>query len=249
MRYDGVLICSDFDGTLAVDSKVSKENLDAIKMFQANGGKFTLATGRTPYYIADSVNDLTVNAPMICVNGASIYDCSANKELYSLPLGDTSSFAKDIFCHDDCQSVRLVFGDYSTLTVEKGNVELLEKHLGDHIYKLVYVFNGTDAPIENLNRHKDKFGHIFYFSRSWAYSLEVLDINATKGELLKRLKVMLPDVDLTVGIGDFDNDLPLVSQADIGYAVANAVESVKAAADRITVSCDEHAIAKIIYEL
>ena len=60
---------------------------------------------------------------------------------------------------------------------------------------------------------------------------------------------MLPDVDLTVGIGDFDNDLPLVSQADIGYAVANAVESVKAAADRITVSCDEHAIAKIIYEL
>ena len=31
MRYDGVLLCSDFDGTLAVDSKVSKENLDAIK--------------------------------------------------------------------------------------------------------------------------------------------------------------------------------------------------------------------------
>ncbi len=249
MRYDGILLCSDFDGTLALDGKVSKENIEAIKMFQEKGGLFTLATGRTPLYIADTVSELAVNAPMICVNGASLFDCTKNKELYKVPLGDTSAFATDVFCHKDCNSVRLVFQDYSTLTVEKGEIKTFEKHLSDPLYKLVYVFEGTDAPIENLNRCTKNFGDKFYFSRSWEHSLEVLDINATKGKLLKRLKSMLHRVDITVGVGDFDNDVPLVSEADIGYGVANAVQSVKDVADRITVSCKDHAIAKIIYEL
>ena len=41
----------------------------------------------------------------------------------------------------------------------------------------------------------------------------------------------------------------MIKVADVGYAVANASESVKAFADRITVSASEGAIAKIISEL
>ena len=41
----------------------------------------------------------------------------------------------------------------------------------------------------------------------------------------------------------------MLRTADIGYAVANASERVKAVADRITVSCEEGAIARIIAEL
>ncbi len=249
MRYDGILLCSDFDGTLALGGKVSKENLDAIRMFQEKGGLFTLSTGRTPLYIADTVSELAVNAPMICVNGASLFDCAKNKELYKVPLGDTSAFAKNVFCHKDCLCVRLIYQDYSTTVIEKGDVTALEKCLNDPLYKLVYVFDGIDAPVENLNWCKENFGDSFYFSRSWEHSLEVLSINATKGELLKKLKRMLPNVNLTVGVGDFDNDVPLVKEADIGYAVANATQSVKDVAYRITVSCQDHAIAKIIYEL
>ena len=31
--FDGILFCSDFDGTLAVKGKISKENCDAILEF------------------------------------------------------------------------------------------------------------------------------------------------------------------------------------------------------------------------
>lgn len=41
----------------------------------------------------------------------------------------------------------------------------------------------------------------------------------------------------------------MLRAADIGYAVANAVPSVKDAADRITVPASESAIARIISEL
>ncbi len=38
-KFDGILICTDLDGTLMNSKKeISKENLDAIEYFKANGG-------------------------------------------------------------------------------------------------------------------------------------------------------------------------------------------------------------------
>ena len=59
----------------------------------------------------------------------------------------------------------------------------------------------------------------------------------------------MPEIHTVVGIGDWENDLSMIEEADIGYAVANACEELKAAADRITVSVNENAIAKIIDDL
>ena len=48
-RFDGILLCSDYDGTLAgPDGKVSPENAQAIRYFTENGGLFTQATSRSP---------------------------------------------------------------------------------------------------------------------------------------------------------------------------------------------------------
>jgi hydroxymethylpyrimidine pyrophosphatase-like HAD family hydrolase len=41
----------------------------------------------------------------------------------------------------------------------------------------------------------------------------------------------------------------MIRAADIGYAVENATDEVKSAADRLTVDCKEHAIAAIIREI
>ena len=53
----------------------------------------------------------------------------------------------------------------------------------------------------------------------------------------------------TVAVGDYHNDVSMLQAAGMGYAVANAVEEAKAVADRITVSNNEHAIARIVEEL
>jgi len=63
------------------------------------------------------------------------------------------------------------------------------------------------------------------------------------------LRRMLPDIRLVVGAGDYENDISLLEHADIGYAVDNALDCVKAAADRVTVPCTEHAIARIIADI
>ena len=50
-------------------------------------------------------------------------------------------------------------------------------------------------------------------------------------------------------VGDFENDIDMVRDADIGYAVENAVDELKAVADRITVNVNDGAIAKIIEDI
>ena len=50
-------------------------------------------------------------------------------------------------------------------------------------------------------------------------------------------------------IGDYENDISMIKEADIGYAVANACEPLKSVADRITNANVGGAIAEMIYSL
>ena len=51
-KFDGILICTDLDGTILDDNKnISAENLDAIEYFKSEGGLFNFVTGRMPFYV------------------------------------------------------------------------------------------------------------------------------------------------------------------------------------------------------
>ena len=97
---------------------------------------------------------------------------------------------------------------------------------------------------------KEKFGQEFRFDTSWANGLEIQSIDSGKGVAVKYMKEnVCKNVHTTIGIGDYENDLSLLESSDIGYAVDNAIDSVKEAADRITVANTNDAIAAIIEEL
>ena len=93
-KYEGYMICTDLDGTFTEPSPsgedkayVSKENIEAIEEFKAGGGIFTFSTGRRPWYIRENIFPfVTPNAPMITVNGASIYDHEKDEILKSVFL-------------------------------------------------------------------------------------------------------------------------------------------------------------------
>ena len=90
----------------------------------------------------------------------------------------------------------------------------------------------------------------FTFVRSESYLFEILPKGVHKGLALSKIVEHLGlDSAKTIAIGDFDNDVGMLREAGIGIAVANASEKAKAAADIITVSNEEHAIACVIYDL
>ena len=79
--------------------------------------------------------------------------------------------------------------------------------------------------------------------------LEFINRESDKGGAVRFLKERT-GADLLVTVGDYENDIPMLEEADIGYAVANAIDEVKAAADRVTEwKNSEGAVAEIIGEI
>ena len=74
-KFEGMLICTDLDGTLLRDDKsISKENSEAIEYFKNEGGFFTFITGRMPNTSVGMYEAVKPNAPIGCINGGGIYD-------------------------------------------------------------------------------------------------------------------------------------------------------------------------------
>ena len=84
-KFSGVLLATDYDDTL-YDSKgtISPENRAAIDRFLAEGGLFSISTGRSYINFAIQMEreKLPVNAPVILSNGASIYDFAKEESLW-----------------------------------------------------------------------------------------------------------------------------------------------------------------------
>lgn len=91
-KFDGLLLCTDFDMTLAEKAVISPENIAAIRYFQENGGRFTVVSGRNPYFLTEHLGDLRVNAPLVGYNGALILDESAQTVLFSGGRNDLDAF-------------------------------------------------------------------------------------------------------------------------------------------------------------
>ncbi len=272
-KFDGVLICSDIDATLLLKENLPEENQKAIKYFQENGGRFTLATGRM-FDFLDKYSHLVIpNAPFIAMNGTLIVDKETGKELYSCPLpADPGRMAADTLKDIPYLLAAYVFlggpsimvkrteeGIFEVSPFENGeritkyakNADELNEIFGypeKEIYKVVFsvqVGLGDQAKEEIVERFPD-----FSVFRSWANGIEVQSPLADKGKGARKLADILGDVKLLVCAGDYENDISMIKEADIGYAVANAHPSVKAVADRVTKrECLEGAIAEIIYDL
>ena len=261
-KFDGILICTDLDGTLLRNDKtISRENSEAIEYFKREGGYFTFVTGRM-YFTARSLYEMVKpNAPIGCINGGGIYDYEREKYLWSITLPES---AKELvgavydalpsvgiqmnaldtiyFCRDNeamhhfrkRTGATFLRGDYRTVDVPVGKVVFCDED-ENNILKIAEVLNNHPRTAE------------FDYIRSEKTLYEILPKGSSKGNLLPRLAEILGvDMAKTIAVGDYNNDVSMIEAAGVGIAVANAVEAAKAAADIVTVSNEEHAIAKII---
>lgn len=264
-KFDGLLICTDLDGTLFnSEHTVSDENAAAIEYFKGNGGAFTFITGRPPYTSLRVFDIVKPNAPFGCFNGGALYDGKKRRYISRISLsrnsirivdGATEKFP-DVAVH--IYTPELIYfyrpNAASERYVRTTGVELVERDIhkiSEDFCKVVFAHNDPERlalVAEYAKNHPAADEFDFIGSEQILY--EILPKGVSKGSLITSLSRHLGiDVKNTVAVGDFENDISMIREAGIGYAVANAADSVKAAADRITVSNDEHAISRIIEDL
>ncbi len=264
-KFEGILITTDLDGTLLNDEHIiPKENLDAIEYFKENGGYFTFITGRPTVIIGDLYNTVKPNAPIGCFNGGGIYDVEKQEYLWTVEL---SRDALEMVKHVDevmpemaiqlCGFENCYFCKMNPSMINHLNIAGfpdLRCHYNDVKEPLAKVLFADESE-ENLFKLMDILNNHprageFDFIRSYAEYYEILPKGMSKGLLVTKLAEILGiDKEKTIAIGDNDNDASMLISAAVGVAVSNASPMAMEAADIITVSNNECAIAKIIDDL
>ena len=264
-KFDGILICTDLDGTLLrTDKTISDENVEKIEYFKREGGYFTFITGRLPYYSTDAYLAVRPNAPYGCVNGGALYDGVRNTYIWRRELGAS---AIRLVEHIDerfpeigielCAFDNTYFAKESSGTVhhrEKTglpNIPCNYKRFSEPLGKILFCSEDDallSSAMEALASHELSLK--FDLIRSERVMLEILPKGVHKGLALRKLAEHLGiDIRKTVAVGDYDNDVGMLKAAGVGVAVANSSPAALASADYITVSNDEHAIAKVIFDI
>jgi len=263
--FDGILICTDLDGTLyRNDKSVSKENLAAIEFFKKEGGYFTFITGRMPYYAGNALKLIEPNAPFGCINGGGLYDHIKGEYVWNTELDrkafelveyierlyPTVGIQVSAFYHTFFHRYNDAMENFRAVAVLP-DIQCHYREVTEPVGKVIFAtFDEEEIQgVERALRSHPLAGE-FDFIRSERTLFEILPKGVSKGVSITKLSEHLKiDVSKTVAVGDYNNDVPMLLAAGLGVAVGNACQAAKAAADLITVTNEEDAIAKIIYDI
>lgn len=265
-KFEGLMFCSDIDATLTDDkNEVSAENLEAIKYFTQNGGTFTVATGRIPLTIPSVLNEY-ISVPVVCQNGSAIFDVHTKKYVSYKELDKRArEIATEIAANFPKSGIE-VFRLYDIAFIKDNDAT--ERHIKSEkincdthldcpinevegpILKILFAQDQNETDILDKAYQTSDYQKEYKLLKSHIWYYEILRNDISKGEALKELCELCGfDLKNVITAGDNDNDIAMIEMAGLGYAVENATVNLKKAADRITKSNNDNAIADIIYSI
>ena len=264
-KFEGILICTDLDGPLLkTDKTISKENLDAIEYFKAEGGYFTFITGRVPYISGEICEKIKPNAPFGCINGGGVYDhvkgeyvflATVPHSVHSIVKAVAEALPEVGFQYDLADKIYFCReNDVMAKFRKNTGVPNLVRNFEDITEPIAKIILGTsdddviDRLISIVSNHpvREEVNCV----RAEHDLYDIIPKGVNKGTALVQLAEHLGvDMSKTVAIGDYDNDIAMLSAAGVGVAVANATDGAKAVAEYITVSNNENAVARVISDI
>ncbi len=246
------LIALDMDGTLLnKEKKITLKTRDYLKELTKEGHIIVLASGRPSRTLLPYYNELNLSSPLICYNGAYVYDPNdANfpSHLYSFPKEKVIEILNTLKPYIDnvmCETENDVYIDkedayLNTFFFYKGmkmNVGELKDILNDDpmtcIAKLKENITKDDKKNILNNFKEDDDLSLRYWTGSPYF--ELFYKSATKGACVKRIAKYynIPKEHIIV-FGDAENDLEMLKQAGYGVAMLNGKESFRLKADIVT---------------
>ena len=262
-NYSDWLLVSDIDGTLNNKArKLPERNKQAIERFVANGGHFTLASGRNPKSMEGHFKKLPIaGTPAVVINGAGVYDFEKQEMLYFSAMNDEAmniavKAAKKFWMVD----VVVVAKDIIYITglglFGKWFV-VIDKLRHKHIYDIgkvpkenwgKVIFSGDPISISRVKKYFEKMNspELTLMSSSVA-SFEILAANTHKGTAVRKLAEILGiDNDHTAAIGDYFNDYDMLKIVGVPACCGQAPAEMKKISEFVTCHCNHGAVADFI---
>lgn len=268
------LLAIDIDGTL-VDSRdqLSDETKAALAAAREAGIEVVLATGRRYARALPLVQTLGLNVPLISASGAlvkrpidhvTLYCARFEGDSLRRMLAEVAAAGFDAVLYADTYHQGF---DYYCVNVEPSQYELAEYFRKNPSRERICpdlmtcppegIFAGFAMGTRPQMLELESYlcqrlpGQIeTHVLRSPMYSgfmCELLPSGTSKWSAVSRLAsewgIEAAEI---CAVGDDVNDIPMLRGAGLGVAMGNACDEVKAAADRVTLSHDDHGVAEVI---
>lgn len=251
------VILFDVDGTLVETGKtnVSENVIESLKYAKEKGNILVICTGRS-LQSSKKVNCIDIFNYLACLMGSVIYNNEEQKIIYESdnkingeyvrPLIEYFIETKKLWTYkDECQ-------DKTTYINERGNSIFNAKivnvnevikdiDIGIPIFQLL-----ADESIINEDIIK-KYDNLEFIKMPENY-YDILKKGLSKANAVKYFKKQFPDYKI-VAIGDSNNDIPMLENADISIVMGNANDDVKKSAKFITKSVLEDGVSFAINEI
>ncbi|MFV0555501.1 MAG: Cof-type HAD-IIB family hydrolase [Lactovum sp.] len=265
------IIFLDIDGTLVnFDQTIPDSTIKALKEAKEKGHYLFISTGRSYPSIHKELLDLNLFDGIIASAGANIF--WQGKEIYHsyLPQEKLTELAKILDRHEAIY----MFQGYNGRFIDAKNGERMTKHFKDHGFDIEKFSFFKQTVIESPYARDDIESGVFHEAK---VSLEEIqkeignDVKITalsfedknednSGEFTKAgvnkatgIQFVLEYLELSqkdsLAFGDSANDIEMIQYAEVGVAMGNAIQEVKAVADIITDNISEDGIYKAFKKL
>lgn len=262
------LIAMDLDGTLLNDQKVITEKTKAALMAAQNKGiRLALASARPSpglFRERDALDMQNFNGILMSYNGGRIVDAETGKVLFetSMDLQETKQVLRQLEklpvtpILDDGAKFYVTDKDGYKVDYECRNNNMICSGVGNLAdfltfapIKILMSVQPEELPI--VQKQIAAFlPESLTVVQTAAFYLEIIPKVINKGQGIRDIcKVLGMEPAEVIAFGDAENDIPMLRAAGMGVAMGNAQETVKAAADMVTLSNNDDGIAAALEKL
>lgn len=252
------VLALDLDGTLLNSQHSIHPAVKSVIHEASKACHVILVTGRHHTAAKPYHRELELNSPIICCNGAYIYDYHINKVLVENSVKKKN--AKTFFQLADEHNLKVVlYTTHSMLysrdcpveymaAMEKWaekkfcveerpdirRIDSFNQEIDDAEYIWKFVIEGEPESIAKI-LELDFVKQNFSAERSWANRFDFTSQGNSKGRrLADYLKQNNYSAQELMAIGDNHNDVSMIKLAGLGVAMKNADEKVKSIADLVS---------------
>lgn len=268
------LFVLDLDGTLLnSNNDISKENIEALNSLSDTGVKIVFASGRVLTSLKYYMDKINLKSSMIANNGA-IIAIDENNILKRYNIEESKIEKLIEFCNQNNMYFHMYDEDtfYAKRLDEKRiNHLMIDEKLGKK-YQVDLVFSENPLEIAMQRNRKilkfqitannmtqeevlDKLKQIdelsdLYMTFSGFSTVEIMNGKVNKYNSILELSDFLGiNKNEIAAIGDFDNDIEMIENAKLGFAMGNARDIVKEISDYVVSSNNSFGIKEAVEKI
>jgi Cof subfamily protein (haloacid dehalogenase superfamily) len=252
------LVLADVDGTLVTnDKELTARATRSISRLRDANILFTLTSGRPPKGMKMLIDAVRLSEPIFAFNGGVVFNSDYSVRASHLVPSDLAADALQFLRERGLDTWLYTETDWYVrdpnaphVAKEQWTVKFpptvvpdFGPHL-DHVAKIVGVSDDLDLVAQCEKDMQSWGGTRISAERSQPYYLDVTNVNANKGEVVRMLSTLLsiPPAQIAT-IGDQPNDVLMFQQSGVSIAMGNASQDVQHAATYVTTSNEEEGFA------